>query len=139
MLGKKKIVAFVPIKDAVKAKKFYRDVLGLRFVDDDKFALVFDANGVMLRAARVPDFKPAQFTIVGEIPSGQSMAVSIAAGDLNLDGNLDLAMTLSSSVVILTGAGDGTFQQATFPISSAASSLISGRSDIPRLSSISAK
>ena len=65
MLGKKKIVAFVPIKDAVKAKKFYRDVLGLRFVDDDKFALVFDANGVMLRAARVPDFKPAQFTIVG--------------------------------------------------------------------------
>ena len=65
MLGKKKIVAFVPIKDAVKAKKFYRDVLGLRFVDDDKFALVFDANGVMLRAARVPDFKPAHFTIVG--------------------------------------------------------------------------
>ena len=65
MLGKKKIVAFVPIKDAAKAKKFYRDVLGLRFVDDDKFALVFDANGVMLRAARVPDFKPAQFTIVG--------------------------------------------------------------------------
>ncbi len=32
-------------------------------------------------------------------------------------------MTSANAVVILTGAGDGTFQQATFPIGSGASSI----------------
>jgi len=40
-------------------------VLGLRFVKDDGFALVFDANGIMVRVAKVPHFTPAQFTILG--------------------------------------------------------------------------
>jgi catechol 2,3-dioxygenase-like lactoylglutathione lyase family enzyme len=65
MLGSIDIVAFVPIKDAEKARAFYEGVLGLRFVKDDGFALVLDANGIMVRVARVPEFKPAQFTILG--------------------------------------------------------------------------
>jgi catechol 2,3-dioxygenase-like lactoylglutathione lyase family enzyme len=59
------IVAFVPTRDAKKAKAFYEGVLGLRFVKDDGFALVMDANGIMLRVATVPPFAPAQFTILG--------------------------------------------------------------------------
>lgn len=65
MLGSIDIVAFVPIKDAEKARAFYEGVLGLRFVKDDGFAMVLDANGIMVRVARVPEFKPAQFTILG--------------------------------------------------------------------------
>jgi len=65
MLGSKNIVAFVPIKDSEKARAFYEGVLGLRFVNDDGFAMVFDANGIMIRAAKVKDFTPAQFTVLG--------------------------------------------------------------------------
>lgn len=34
-------VAIVPTADAERSKAFYGDVLGLSFVDDDGFALVF--------------------------------------------------------------------------------------------------
>ena len=66
MLGSINIVAFVPTKDAEKARAFYEGVLGLRFVKDDGFAMVLDANGVMVRVAKVPPpFTPAPFTILG--------------------------------------------------------------------------
>jgi catechol 2,3-dioxygenase-like lactoylglutathione lyase family enzyme len=66
MLGSIDIVAFVPTQDAGKARAFYEGVLGLRFVKDDGFALVLDANGIMVRVAKVPPpFTPAPFTILG--------------------------------------------------------------------------
>lgn len=66
MLGSINIVAFVPTQDAAKARAYYEGMLGLRFVKDDGFALVLDANGIMVRIAKVqPDFKPAPFTILG--------------------------------------------------------------------------
>jgi catechol 2,3-dioxygenase-like lactoylglutathione lyase family enzyme len=65
MLGSQKIVAFVPTTDSAKARAFYEGVLGLTFLKDDGFAMVLDANGIMIRVAKVPDFKPAQFTILG--------------------------------------------------------------------------
>lgn len=65
MLGSTNIVAFVPTRDADKARSFYEGLLGLRFVKDDGFAMVLDANGIMIRVARVKDFAPVQFTILG--------------------------------------------------------------------------
>jgi catechol 2,3-dioxygenase-like lactoylglutathione lyase family enzyme len=65
MLNAKDVFAFVPTRDAEKAKAFYEGKLGLRFVSDDKFAMVFDANGTMMRIAQVPKYEPAQFTILG--------------------------------------------------------------------------
>jgi len=65
MLGGINIVAFVPTKDSEKARAFYEGVLGLRFVKDDGFAMVLDANGIMIRVARMKDFSPAQITILG--------------------------------------------------------------------------
>ena len=65
MLGSTNIVAFVPTKDAEKARAFYVGVLGLRFVADDGFAMVLDANGIMIRVAKLKEFTPAQFTILG--------------------------------------------------------------------------
>ena len=65
MLGSMNILAFVPITDSDKARAFYEGVLGLRFVKDDGFALVLEANGIMIRAAKMKEVKPAQFTILG--------------------------------------------------------------------------
>ena len=64
MLGSLHIVAFVPTTDTQKARAFYESVLGLRFVKDDGFALVFDANGIMVRVAKA-QFTPVPFTILG--------------------------------------------------------------------------
>ena len=75
MLGSINIVAFVPTKDPDKARAFYEGVLGLRFVKDDGFALVLDANGIMIRVAKVKDFTPAQFTILGWQVSGMENVV----------------------------------------------------------------
>jgi len=70
MLGSTNIVAFVPIKDSDKARAFYEGVLGLKFVKDDGFALVLDANGIMIRAAKMKEFTPATFTILGwQVPN----------------------------------------------------------------------
>jgi len=65
MLGSIPLVAFVPITDSQKARAFYEGVLGLKFVKDDGFALVLDANGIVIRAAKMKEFTPAQFTILG--------------------------------------------------------------------------
>jgi len=65
MLRETDIIAFVPTRDSEKARAFYEGVLGLRFVKDDGFALVLDANGIMVRVAKTPEFKPAPFTILG--------------------------------------------------------------------------
>jgi catechol 2,3-dioxygenase-like lactoylglutathione lyase family enzyme len=66
MLNDKKIVAFIPTLDFDKSRAFYEGVLGLRFVHNDGFAMVLDANGTMIRVSKVqPTFKPAAFTILG--------------------------------------------------------------------------
>jgi catechol 2,3-dioxygenase-like lactoylglutathione lyase family enzyme len=70
MLGTTKIVGFVPITDGERARAFYEGVLGLKFIKDDGFAVVFDANGIMIRAAKMKEVKPAQFTILGWEVSG---------------------------------------------------------------------
>jgi hypothetical protein len=49
-LGHRNIVAFVNIVDVDKARLFYRDTLVLKLMSEDlPYALVFDANGIMLR------------------------------------------------------------------------------------------
>jgi catechol 2,3-dioxygenase-like lactoylglutathione lyase family enzyme len=64
MLGSIDIVAFVPTKDFEKSRAFYEGVLGLRFIKNDGFAMVLDANGIMVRVAKA-QFTPAPFTILG--------------------------------------------------------------------------
>jgi catechol 2,3-dioxygenase-like lactoylglutathione lyase family enzyme len=64
MLNTKKIVAFVPTTDYDRARAFFEGTLGLRFVSLDHFALVLDANGIMLRVTKA-QFVPNPFTILG--------------------------------------------------------------------------
>ncbi len=80
MLGSTNIVAFVPVSDADKTRAFYEGVLGLRFVKDDGFALVFNANGITLRAANMKEVTPTQFTILGwEVPNIQESVRQLTA------------------------------------------------------------
>ena len=65
MLGSTNIIAFVPITDGERGRAFYEGVLGLRFLKDDGFALVLEANGIMVRAAKMKEVTPAQFTVLG--------------------------------------------------------------------------
>jgi catechol 2,3-dioxygenase-like lactoylglutathione lyase family enzyme len=65
MLTHSPLIAFIPTKDAVPARRFYEKILGLRFVSDDSFAIVMDANGTMVRIVRVDDFTPFPFTLLG--------------------------------------------------------------------------
>ncbi|HZM11838.1 MAG TPA: VOC family protein [Candidatus Limnocylindrales bacterium] len=65
MLASEKIIGFVPITDAARAKSFYAEKLGLKFVSEDPFAIVFDANGNMIRLTRMKEVKPQAFAILG--------------------------------------------------------------------------
>ena len=60
-----KMIGFVMTTQPAKAKAFYGDALGFRFVSEDDFALVFDAHGTMIRAAKVREHKPPQGTVLG--------------------------------------------------------------------------
>ena len=70
MLGRTNLVAVVPISEPDIARGFYEGILGLRFVKDDGFALVFDANGTMLRLSKMKQVTPAQFSVLGWQVSG---------------------------------------------------------------------
>ena len=66
MLSESKLVAFIPTIDPAKAQAFYQGQLRLRLVSDEKpFALVFDANGTMLRVTTVKEHHPDPFTVLG--------------------------------------------------------------------------
>lgn len=66
MLGSQKIMAFVATREPDRAKAFYRDVLGLRLVQEElPFALIFDANGTMLRVSIVREIHLAPYTVLG--------------------------------------------------------------------------
>jgi catechol 2,3-dioxygenase-like lactoylglutathione lyase family enzyme len=64
-----RVVTFLLTKNPEASTAFYRDTLGFTFLRDDGFALVFDLHGIMLRISKVPDFTPAQSTVLGwEVP-----------------------------------------------------------------------
>lgn len=65
MLTSAPIIAFVATADAQAAMHFYRDVLQLPLTADEPFALVFDANGTMLRIQKVESVTAVPYTALG--------------------------------------------------------------------------
>jgi len=66
ILGTSKLMAFAAVTDMVRARAFYEGVLGLTLVEDEKpFALVFDANGTMLRVTPVGEHHALPHTVLG--------------------------------------------------------------------------
>jgi catechol 2,3-dioxygenase-like lactoylglutathione lyase family enzyme len=64
-LGAEKLCGFIATKDAARAMRFYRDTLGLKLMREDPGALVFDANGTMVRVQIVGSVSVAPYTVLG--------------------------------------------------------------------------
>jgi catechol 2,3-dioxygenase-like lactoylglutathione lyase family enzyme len=65
-LGKYKIIGFASIVDVDRARAFYRDTLGLTLLyEEPPFALVFDANGIMIRLGMAKELPPSRGTVLG--------------------------------------------------------------------------
>jgi catechol 2,3-dioxygenase-like lactoylglutathione lyase family enzyme len=70
-------VKFLFTRDRERAKSFYRDTLGLTFVDSDEHADRFDMSGVPLRIVPIADHVPSPHTVLGwDVPV---IAVTAAA------------------------------------------------------------
>jgi catechol 2,3-dioxygenase-like lactoylglutathione lyase family enzyme len=65
MLGTSSLIGFVSVTDATRARRFYRDLLGLQLVEEGPFALEFDCAGTMLRVALANHVTPAPYTVLG--------------------------------------------------------------------------
>lgn len=80
MLETAKPIAFIPTSDADRARPFFENTLGLRFLSDDGFALNFYAAGILLRVVRVGDFSPHIFTIFGfDVPDVDAAVAYLGA------------------------------------------------------------
>ena len=78
MLGKKSIVTFVATTRPKRARRFYRDVLGLRLIAESPFALEFDANGTMLRVTPVHKAVIAPYTVLGwDVPDIRAIVAGL--------------------------------------------------------------
>jgi catechol 2,3-dioxygenase-like lactoylglutathione lyase family enzyme len=60
-----KLIAFCATVDDKRARAFYEDVVGLKFVEDSPYAVVFDAWGTALRIQKVDKLTPHPFTQLG--------------------------------------------------------------------------
>src|SRR4051812_6930826 len=58
-------VILICTQDVARTAAFYRDVLGLTSVSEDKYAAVFTISSVMLRVSLVPDFAVNGHTVIG--------------------------------------------------------------------------
>jgi catechol 2,3-dioxygenase-like lactoylglutathione lyase family enzyme len=65
MLASDDLIAFVATADPGRARAFYAGTLGLPLEDESPFALVFRANGTMLRVAIADAVAPAPYTVLG--------------------------------------------------------------------------
>jgi predicted enzyme related to lactoylglutathione lyase len=81
-----KIISFVATQNPVSARKFYEETLGLTFVSDDPFAIVFDANGTMLRVQKVHQLVPVRHTTLGwEVPDISAQIKELAKRDVRFE------------------------------------------------------
>ena len=79
-------MAFVATTDAARARAFYVDVLGLRLVADEAFALVLDSAGVPLRVQKVAKITPSSYTVLGwSVPDIVATMERLRAGGVRFE------------------------------------------------------
>ncbi|HEX9158623.1 MAG TPA: VOC family protein [Rhizomicrobium sp.] len=59
------VVTFLGTRNRAKAKSFYCETLGLKYVSEDPFALVLETDAKRLRISELKDFEPRRFTALG--------------------------------------------------------------------------
>lgn len=64
MLGSATVTALVGTMKPEISKAFYQDTLGLKFISDDGFALVFEGKNARVRVSRVPGVTPAAYAVL---------------------------------------------------------------------------
>ena len=86
-LGNYNIIGFVTIVDVPRAKDFYQNTLGLRLIlEEPPFALVFEANGIMLRLVMAKERPPAHGTVLGwQVPEITATAKSLAQAGVSFE------------------------------------------------------
>ncbi len=65
MLAQATITAFLPTTDQEVSKQFYMNILGLKLVSQDAYAIELEGGGVALRITTVDQFTPQPFTVLG--------------------------------------------------------------------------
>ena len=79
MLPTHPLMACLATCDAQRSRQFFEGTLGLTFVSDDPFALVFEANGTSVRIQKVGSFAPQPFTVLGwRVPDLASVVDGLA-------------------------------------------------------------
>lgn len=80
MLGAATITTLVGTMKPEAAKAFYGDLLGLKFIADDSYALVFEGKNARVRVSRVPAVAPAQYAVLAFTVDDIAKAVDALAG-----------------------------------------------------------
>ena len=85
-LGSARLTAFIATTDAPRSVAFYEKTLGLRIVSQDRFAIVFDANGTELRIQKVESLVPHPFTSLGwQVARLESVIRDLAARGVSFE------------------------------------------------------
>ena len=58
-------ILFLATADPIRSRSFYEEVLGLTFVADEPWALVFDVGGTALRIQKVEELSEVRYTVLG--------------------------------------------------------------------------
>jgi len=78
MLTSPTITAFLPTVKPKQAKEFYSNILGLKLISEDNYAIVYEGNGVTLRITIVDAFSAHPFTVLGfEVTEIESQVKSL--------------------------------------------------------------
>ena len=63
------LIGFLATRKPDESRQFYREILGLKPVHEDDFAIVFDSEGSMLRIQKLKEYNPPKHTALGwEVP-----------------------------------------------------------------------
>ena len=76
MLASGKMMGFLLTRDYERARAFFEGTLGFQFVSLDAFALAMRAGESTIRITKMPNFTPAQATVLGwEVPNVEAIVI----------------------------------------------------------------
>jgi catechol 2,3-dioxygenase-like lactoylglutathione lyase family enzyme len=105
-LAKFDVVAFVPIVDVPRAKQFYGEMLGLQLLSEEPpFAIVFNANGIMLRLVMAKELPPRFGTTLGwRVEDIASVVADLSAAGITFERYPGMAQDQLGILTTLTGS-----------------------------------
>jgi catechol 2,3-dioxygenase-like lactoylglutathione lyase family enzyme len=87
MLGQSEVIACVGTTQPERAKAFYGEVLGLRLIQDEWWAIVFDVGGRRLHIEKAREkFTPVPFTALGwHVPNIEELVDKLASKGITFE------------------------------------------------------